>query len=210
MGMERADRATKKTKGTEAAVTSEIVAGPPIGAESPPTELAITLRVNGAEHQVRVLPGHTLLDVLRNKLKLRSVREGCGIGMCGACTVLVEGEPISSCLQLAWMAQSREITTVEGLSQDGQLHPVQQAFLDKTAFQCSYCTPGFVLATVSLLTSIEDPSTEQIKDYLAGNLCRCGSYVKIVDAVLAARDQGNPRKRHSSTASPVDERGVHL
>jgi aerobic-type carbon monoxide dehydrogenase small subunit (CoxS/CutS family) len=156
----------------------------------PPATLTVTLRVNGLEHRVSALPGHTLLEVLRERLKLLGVREGCGIGMCGACTVLLDGKPVSSCLQLAWMAEGREITTVEGLSRDGRLHPVQEAFLDKTAFQCSYCTPGFELATVALLAEVDDPTPEEIKDYLAGNLCRCGSYVKILEAVLAARRSG--------------------
>jgi len=176
-------------------------ADPPHGEERRPEESSIVLQVNGSERHVGVLPGHTLLTVLRDRLKLLSVREGCGIGMCGACTVLIDGQPVSSCLQLASLAQGREITTVEGLSDDGQLHPVQQAYADQTAFQCSYCTPGFVLATVGLLTDIEDPSPGEIEDYLAGNLCRCGSYVKILEAVHQANDSWRPPRGRSS-ASP--------
>jgi aerobic-type carbon monoxide dehydrogenase small subunit (CoxS/CutS family) len=147
--------------------------------------LALTLRVNGREHRVRVRPHHTLLEVLRNQLKLTGTREGCGIGMCGACTVLADGAPVSSCLLLAVLCEGREVTTVEGLEgPDGELDPVQQAYCDHTAFQCSYCTPGFILATKAMLAEIPDPSPEQAREYLSGNLCRCGSYVKILEAVM--------------------------
>jgi carbon-monoxide dehydrogenase small subunit len=136
---------------------------------------------------------HTLLDVLRKDFKLFSVREGCGIGMCGSCTVLIDGKPISSCLLLAPLAAGKEITTVEALGQD-KLHPIQQAFVDNTAFQCSYCTPGFILTTKALLEDNPNPTPDDIKEYLAGNLCRCGSYLKILDAVLdaAKRLQASP------------------
>jgi carbon-monoxide dehydrogenase small subunit/isoquinoline 1-oxidoreductase alpha subunit/xanthine dehydrogenase YagT iron-sulfur-binding subunit len=133
-----------------------------------------------------VEPHHTLLDVLRRDFDLMGVREGCGIGMCGACTVLADGKPLSSCLLLAALAGGWELTTIEGLSQNGDLHPIQQAFVDHTAFQCSYCTPGFILSTLTLLAENPDPTPEEIRDYLSGNLCRCGSYVKILDAVLDA------------------------
>ena len=132
---------------------------------------------------------HTLLDVLRKDFKLFSVREGCGIGMCGACTVLIDGKPVSSCLMLAAVAEGRAIETVEGLARDGELHPIQQAFLKHNAFQCSYCTPGFILTTKALLEENPDPNPEEVKEYLAGNLCRCGSYVKILDAVLDAKER---------------------
>ena len=145
----------------------------------------VTLNVNGWEQEVAVQPHHTLLDVLRREFKLFSVREGCGIGMCGACTVLIDGKPVSSCLLLAPLAAGKEIITVEALGQE-KLHPIQQAFVDHTAFQCSYCTPGFILTTKALLEENPDPSPDEIKDYLAGNLCRCGSYVKILEAVLDA------------------------
>ena len=150
----------------------------------------VTLRVNGAEHRVRVRPHHTLLEVLRDELKLIGTREGCGIGMCGACTVLSDGAPVSSCLLLAVLAENRELTTVEGLeSPDGRLDSVQEAFVEHTAFRCSYCTPGFLLATKALLSDAPDASPEEVKEYLAGNLCRCGSYVKILDAVLDAQQR---------------------
>ena len=145
----------------------------------------VTLKVNGWEQEVAVHTHHTLLDVLRKDFKLFSVREGCGIGMCGACTVLIDGKPISSCLLLAPLAAGKDIITVEALGQD-KLHPIQQAFVDNTAFQCSYCTPGFILTTKALLEDNPNPTADEIKEYLAGNLCRCGSYLKILDAVLDA------------------------
>lgn len=143
----------------------------------------ITLVINGQEHQTTVRTHHTLLQVLRDQFALYGVREGCGVGMCGACTVLLDGRPVSSCLTLAVMAEGKPITTVEGLSQNKELHPVQQAYLEEHGFQCSYCTPGFILTTVALLEAHPNPDDETIRDYLAGNLCRCGSYVNILNAV---------------------------
>ena len=152
----------------------------------------IKLRVNGNEEEIAVHTHHTLLEVLRAEYKLFGAREGCGIGMCGACTVLLDGKPASSCLLLAALAEGKEIVTIEGLSEPGELHPIQQAFIDHNAFQCSYCTPGFILSTKSLLEENPQPTAEQVRHYLAGNLCRCGSYYKIQDAVLdvAARLHG--------------------
>lgn len=151
-------------------------------------KVELTLRVNGREHRVRARPHHTLLEVLRSELKLFGVREACAVGQCGACTVLADGQPVSSCLVLAPMAEGRELVTVEGLEgADGELHPIQQAFVDHTAFQCSYCTPGFILTTKALLEEDPDPTEEEARAYLAGNLCRCGSYVKILDAVMDAK-----------------------
>lgn len=156
--------------------------------------LLLRLRVNGQEHKVRTRSHHTLLEVLRDDLKLVGTREGCGIGMCGACTVQVDGAPVSSCLLLAALCEGKELRTVEGLQgPDGRLDPVQESFVEHTAFQCSYCTPGFLLAAQALLAETSDPSPEEVKEYLAGNLCRCGSYVKILDAVLAAKQRRSPK-----------------
>ncbi len=153
-------------------------------------KLTISLRVNGRDVSVRARPHHTLLEVLRNELGLTGPREGCGVGMCGACTVLVDGRPISGCLLLAPLADGADVVTIEGLEgPDGSLHPIQQAYVDHTAFQCSYCTPGFILTTKVLLEENPDVTLDEAKEYLAGNLCRCGSYVKILDAVLDARDR---------------------
>lgn len=146
----------------------------------------IKLTVNGETHEVYAETHHTLLEVLWDHLELTGARSGCGIGMCGACTVLVDGEPMTSCLLLAGLAEGKEITTIEGLADGDRLDPVQQAYVDCAGFQCSYCTPGFILATKALLAENEDPSREEIREYLAGNLCRCGSYVKIEDSVLEA------------------------
>jgi aerobic-type carbon monoxide dehydrogenase small subunit (CoxS/CutS family) len=143
------------------------------------------LNVNGNKHEVQN-GTRTLLQVLRDDLGLGGIKEGCGIGMCGACTILVDGKPISGCLTLANQVAEKEIITIEGLQKDGQLHPIQQAFIDERAFQCAYCTPGFILTTIALLNENPTPSTEEIREYLAGNLCRCGSYQNIIKAVLKA------------------------
>jgi aerobic-type carbon monoxide dehydrogenase small subunit (CoxS/CutS family) len=156
----------------------------------------IALTVNGEEHALEVSPTDTLLAVLRRDLALLGAREGCGVGMCGACTVLVDGQPVSGCLMPALAAAGHSVTTVEGLEgPDGELHPIQQAYVDHTAFQCSYCTPGFVLSTKALLDENPRPTEDEARAYLAGNLCRCGSYVKILEAVLdaAQRLSGSPR-----------------
>lgn len=149
----------------------------------------VRLRVNGTEREVAVEPHHTLLDVLRRDFDLLSVREGCGIGMCGACTVLADGKPLSSCLMLAALAHDKDLITVEGLPTGSDLHPIQQAYVDHTAFQCSFCTPGFILGTKALLEENPHPTPDEVREYLSGHLCRCGSYVKILDAVLDAAER---------------------
>jgi len=152
--------------------------------------IAINVRVNGKPQILTAAPTHTLVDALRDNLLLFGVREGCGVGMCGACTVLLDGKPVSGCLILAPLVEGREVVTVEGLeSETGELDPVQQAFVDHTAFQCSFCTPGFVLSAKALLEERPDVDAAGVHDYLGGNLCRCGSYSKITDAVLDARDR---------------------
>jgi carbon-monoxide dehydrogenase small subunit/isoquinoline 1-oxidoreductase alpha subunit/xanthine dehydrogenase YagT iron-sulfur-binding subunit len=153
-------------------------------------KMTLTLRVNGRDERVRARAHHTLLDVLRSELALTGPREGCGVGMCGACTVLVDGRPVSGCLLPAVLAEGHELTTIEGLEgPNGELHPIQAAYVEHTGFQCSYCTPGFILATKALLDEQPDVSREEARAYLAGNLCRCGSYVKILDSVMDARDR---------------------
>ncbi len=159
----------------------------------------VSLKVNGLEEEVAIQPHHTLLEILRRDFKLFGAREGCGIGMCGSCTVLVDGQPISACLMLGALAEGKEVLTIEGLADGGELHPIQQAFIDHAGFQCSYCTPGFVLSAKALLEEIPSPTVEQVRSYLAGNLCRCGSYIKIQEAVLAAAR--TPPKRASGEAS---------
>lgn len=143
------------------------------------------LNINGSSYEVPER-SRTLLQVLRDDLGLGGTKEGCGVGMCGACTVLVDGIPVSGCLTVAEQAIGKQILTVEGLAKDSQLHPVQQAFIDERAFQCAYCTPGFILTTVALLNENPTPSDDEIREYLSGNLCRCGSYQNIVKAVRRA------------------------
>ncbi|RME48811.1 MAG: (2Fe-2S)-binding protein [Chloroflexi bacterium] len=146
----------------------------------------IRLKVNGNWHELHVEPHETLLEVLRRDLGVAGAREACGIGICGACTVLVEDQPISACLLPAPLADGQAILTVEGLSQNGELDPVQEAFIEEMGFQCGYCTPGMILTARALLAEDPTPGPDRIREYLAGNLCRCGSYVKILAAVQSA------------------------
>lgn len=145
--------------------------------------MRLTLHVNGKPHEVEARTDESVLDVLRRELGLLSVRETCGIGVCGACTVLVDGAPMSGCLLLAPLAEGRELTTVEGLGGD---HPIQRAFEQARGFQCGYCTPGMLLAAARLLEEQPQPSEADVRLAMSGNLCRCGSYVKIIEAVLLA------------------------
>jgi aerobic-type carbon monoxide dehydrogenase small subunit (CoxS/CutS family) len=146
----------------------------------------VTLRLNGREQKIAVEDADTLLEVLRDHFKLWSVRESCGVGACGSCTVLMDGKPVSSCFVLAARVAGKEITTLEGLAQEDKLHAIQEAFVMERALQCAYCTPGFVLAVKALLAERPDPSDEEIKEYLSGNLCRCGGYADILRAVRRA------------------------
>jgi len=149
----------------------------------------ITLRINGRDETVTVDEADTLLEVLRDRFKLWSVREGCGVGTCGTCTVLMDGRPVSSCFLLAVRAVGREILTLEGLSEGEPLHNIQEAFVNQRALQCAYCTPGFVLSVKALLEETPHPSDEEIREYLSGNLCRCGGYADILRAVRAAEEK---------------------
>ncbi len=155
--------------------------------------MSTTLTINGHEHAVAVPAGETLLDVLRDTLRLTGTKKGCNVGDCGACTVLVDGEPMNSCLLLAATMQGRSITTIEGLAPNGRLTPLQKAFVNEGAIQCGYCTPGMVLSATALLQRNADPDDDQIKDALAGNLCRCTGYGGIMRAVRRCgnyRDDG--------------------
>lgn len=162
------------------------------GAPVPPGPTAeITLRVNGEARQVIVEPRVTLLDAVRERLGLTGTKKGCDRGECGACTVLVEGRRVSSCLTLAVMEDGREITTIEGLADGNELHPVQAAFIRWDAFQCGFCTPGQILSAVACIDEGHARSDDEIREYMSGNLCRCGCYPNIVDAVRdAARKVG--------------------
>ena len=145
----------------------------------------IHMTVNGEPVELAVEPYRTLLDALRDDLDLTGAKKGCDRGDCGACTVLVDGKPVASCMMLAVQADSCLITTIEGLRTDGRLHPLQQAFVDHGAVQCGFCTPGMVLSAIALLDENPHPTEGQVREAIAGNLCRCTGYAKIVDAVLA-------------------------
>ncbi len=149
----------------------------------------LTMMVNGDEIDVAVTPNTTLLEVLRDDLGFTGVKEGCSEGVCGACTVLMNGAPIRSCLTLALEAEGASITTIEGLASRGQLHPVQQAFVDQGAVQCGFCTPGMILSSKALLDRSPHPTDDDIKTALAGNFCRCTGYKKILDAVRSVATQ---------------------
>jgi xanthine dehydrogenase YagT iron-sulfur-binding subunit len=153
-------------------------------------ETAVTLRVNGVDHQLRLDPRVTLLDALRDALGLTGTKKGCDQGACGACTVLLDGKRVVSCLMLAAQADGREVTTIEGLSQDGGLHPVQAAFVRHDAFQCGYCTSGQIMSAVSLLAEGRAGSDEEIREFMSGNLCRCGAYPNIVAAIREVAEPG--------------------
>jgi carbon-monoxide dehydrogenase small subunit len=146
----------------------------------------VDLTVNGEYYQLEVQAQTTLLELLRNQLHLTGTKEGCGLGNCGTCIVLLDGKPVNSCLVLAVDANRREVTTIEGLEQNDQLHPLQQSFLEKGAVQCGFCTPAMILSAKSLLDRKPGASEEEIKEALSGILCRCGSYKKIIEAVRAA------------------------
>ena len=150
----------------------------------------IHLVVNGTSHDLEVPTYRTLLDCLRYDLGLTGSKEGCGVGVCGACTVLLDGKMISSCIALAVFADGHEVTTVEGLAEDDRLHPVQQAFIDVGGFQCGICTPGQVVAAKALLDAIPDPSDAEIREWMLGNLCRCTGYYTIIESIRAAARQG--------------------
>lgn len=147
-------------------------------------KLAVTLKINGESYELLVEPKKTLLDVLREDLGLTGTKKGCDQGDCGACTVLLHGKPVNSCLVLAVEAAGQEITTVEGLAQGDRLHPLQESFIRHGAMQCGYCTPGMLLSAKALLDKNPHPSRREVKEAIAGNLCRCTGYVKIIDAIL--------------------------
>ncbi len=147
---------------------------------------AVRLTINGEQQEFAVEPGGVLLDLLRDQVELTGCRRGCDSGYCGACTVLLNGKTVHSCSVLAVAADGGEVLTVEGLARDGQLHPVQEAFIEHGAIQCGYCTPGMILSSVALLGENPRPSEADVRSYLSGNLCRCTGYVRIVRAVLAA------------------------
>lgn len=147
----------------------------------------VRLVVNGEPYELAVEPRTTLVELLREELRLTGTKEGCGIGVCGACTVLLDGKAIKSCLVLALKANGKEIMTIEGLAKKGELHPLQKAFIDHGAIQCGYCTPGMILSAKALLDENPHPTEEEVRMAMVGNLCRCTGYVKILEAILSVR-----------------------
>jgi len=146
----------------------------------------IEVTVNGVRHKLRVKPWDTLLDVVRDQLGLTGTKEGCGLGECGACTVMMDGKTVNSCLVLAPEADGKEITTIEGLAKEDKLHPIQEAFVECGGLQCGFCTPGMVISTKALLDENPDPSEEEIRRGIAGNFCRCTGYTKIFESIKVA------------------------
>jgi carbon-monoxide dehydrogenase small subunit len=149
----------------------------------------IQLTVNNEDYDLLVTPNRTLLEVLRDDLGLTGAKAGCAEGACGACTVLADGQPVYSCLTLAVEVQDKAITTIEGLADDGKLHPIQQAFVDHAAIQCGFCSPGMILVAKALLDENPQPSQQEAREAISGNVCRCTGYAKIVEAVLIAAER---------------------
>lgn len=188
------------------AATAAPLAGAAGVAEAPPqTDVSqevpgavpVTLRVNGKDYRLMLEPRVTLLDALRENLQMFGTKKGCDHGQCGACTVHVNGRRVNSCLSFAVMHQMDEITTIEGLAQDGVLHPVQQGFLDHDGFQCGYCTPGQIMSGVALMKEPIGPTDDDVRVAMSGNICRCGAYKNIVAAVQQARGISRPGGRAS-------------
>jgi len=150
----------------------------------------LRLMVNGREYEVAVSPHRTLLKVLREELGLIGAKEGCDLGSCGACTVIIDGKPVLSCLTLACSCEGKEILTIEGISSEGKLHPLQDNFMKYGAVQCGYCTPGMIMSAKALLLRNPGPNEAQVRNALSGNLCRCGNYNREVAAVLAVAGKG--------------------
>jgi xanthine dehydrogenase YagT iron-sulfur-binding subunit len=158
-----------------------------------PAKTTVTLRVNGADRKLAVAPWTTLLDALRVYLDLTGTKKGCDHGQCGACTVLIGGRRVLSCLTLAVMADGAEVTTIEGLARDGHLHPLQQAFIDHDAFQCGYCTPGQICSAVGLINEGKARTGDEIRELMSGNICRCGAYTAILAAIEEVMANGSAR-----------------
>lgn len=175
-----------------AAAAPAIAATSGVKAETAPTErsrspIDVTLTVNGRRRQLAVDVRTSMLDLLREHLELTGTKKGCDHGQCGACTILLDGRRVLSCLTLAAAAQGAQITTIEGLAADGRLHPMQQAFIDHDAFQCGYCTPGQILSAIACVHEGHAETDNDIREYMSGNLCRCAAYPNIVDAVKQAK-----------------------
>jgi len=168
---------------------SDTAARPPKEALAPPAKISITLTINATRRQLEVAPWTTLLDLLRDRLELTGTKKGCDHGQCGACTILVGGRRINSCMTLAVMKDGAEVTTIEGLAKDGALHPLQQAFIDHDAFQCGYCTPGQICSAAGMIAEGKAKTLDDIRELMSGNICRCAAYPNIVAAIQQAMGQ---------------------
>lgn len=162
------------------------------------TTVSLQLTVNGQQYRFEIQPFVTLLDLLRNHLQLDGTKKGCDHGQCGACTVLINGVRINSCLKLAVSVQDSEITTIEGLGAPGNLHPMQKAFVDHDAYQCGYCTPGQICSAVGMMSEGHAHNREDIRELMSGNLCRCGAYTNIADAIEDAMGAGAASSREAA------------
>jgi len=151
--------------------------------------IPVTFTVNGRQHEMDVEPHELLLDVVRNRLGLTGAKRSCDMQVCGTCTLLLDGRPVSSCTLPAFEARGRDILTIEGLAQQGKLHPLQQAFIEKGGFQCGFCTPGMLLTAKTMLAENPNPTEEDVIQFMQGNLCRCTGYKKIVESILAAAEK---------------------
>ena len=180
-------------------------APPPAKGNLAPNAVPITLTVNGKIHELKLDPRTTLLDALRDHLDLTGSKKGCDQGACGACTVLVDGRRVVSCLTLAAMNSGKKITTIEGIGSGGHLHPVQAAFIRNDGFQCGYCTPGQICSAVALLHEGHTKSDDEIREWMSGNICRCGAYEGIVAAIREARGSVIPSVSEESGGRPAPE-----
>ncbi len=171
----------------------------------PGARTTISFRVNGEAVEVEVAGDDRLIDVLREGLRLTGTKEGCGIGECGACTVLLDGKPVNSCLVPALQVEGREVETVEGLAKDGRVHPLQEAFIEHTAVQCGFCTPGMLMSALALLRETLDPTKEDIARAISGNLCRCTGYHQIMSAIEDAARKMKAAEAKTSKASGASE-----
>jgi aerobic-type carbon monoxide dehydrogenase small subunit (CoxS/CutS family) len=158
-------------------------------------KIPVEFTLNGQKKQIMVFPNDLLINILRDELYLTGTKYGCGIGECGACTVFINDEPVLSCLTLAASVNGKEITTIEGLAKGNELHPMQIAFLKNAAVQCGFCTPGMILTAIALLKENPNPTEEEIKEYMRGNICRCTGYVQIIKAIKACASEQNKVKR---------------
>jgi xanthine dehydrogenase YagT iron-sulfur-binding subunit len=165
-----------------------------MNADTTSSSVVLVLRVNGREHSLVLDPRTTLLDALREHLQLTGSKKGCGLGQCGACTVLLDGKRVKSCLSLAALVEGREITTIEGVSQGDELHPLQAAFIERDAFQCGYCTAGQIMSGIACINEGHAGSAAEIRDWMSGNICRCGAYEPIVLAIQDAARHGAKRE----------------